>query len=35
MILLENTKSMNDVVFNEVNHVNDFNFGEQYDFCPL
>jgi len=27
-----NTKSTNDVVFNEVNHINDFNFNERYDF---
>jgi len=26
----ENTKLMNDIVFDEVNHTNDFNFCDQY-----
>jgi len=30
-----NTKSMNDVLFNEVNRVNGFNFSKRYGFRPL
>jgi len=30
-----NTKSMDDMVFNEVNNITCFNFSERYNFCPL
>ena len=31
----ENKKSMDDVVFDEVNHINSLSFGERYGFRPL
>jgi len=33
--LPENTKSVDDMMFDEVNNIDCFNFGEQYDFCLL
>jgi len=30
-----NTKSKNDVMFDEVNHVSDFHFNKWYSFRPL
>ena len=30
-----NTKSVDDMVFDEVNYVNGFNFGERHGFCPF
>jgi len=29
------TKSVDDMVFDEVNNIGGFNFSERYSFCPL
>ncbi|MFG1569927.1 hypothetical protein ACDT16_13660 [Staphylococcus aureus] len=30
-----NTEAVNDVVFNEVDHIRGFHFHQRYRFCPL
>ena len=29
------TKSMDDMVFDEINHIRGFDFNQWYSFCPL